>query len=113
MKIQTKLIIGGGLVLGSGLAVYAFNKTKNVKPRFVIDKLVLDNKDDLKKVIEEIDALSKKYDSITVGDYYDLMGVGSSYIANSHGWKSEALSKVKIKKVRGGYTIIFPPVEVL
>jgi hypothetical protein len=111
MKTSTKVILGGGLVLGTGLAVYTI---KNRKQVFEFEEMLFDTKEDAETVLKELNGLANKYDFVTVADYFDLLGTPVSYVANTYGWNSKSLAKAKLKKYRGrNYTIKFPRVEEL
>lgn len=47
-----------------------------------------------------------EYGSVSVGDFYDLIGVSSSYVDLSYGWYD--LSSAGIRPVPGGFVIDFP-----
>jgi hypothetical protein len=109
MKTSTKVIIGGGLVATTGLAIYVYKK-KGAKVAHVLDEYIFDNKEDADTVLEKLNESAAKYDAISVADFHDLIGEGASYILHGYGWDSKSISKAKVKKTRKGYTIKFPPV---
>lgn len=47
-----------------------------------------------------------EYGEVSVGDFYDLIGVSSSYVDNAYGWKD--LNSAGIRPVAGGFVIDFP-----
>lgn len=109
MKTSTKLIIGGGLVATTGLAFYAVKKRKGT-PAYSVEEYIFDLKEDAEIVLDQLKESAQKYEYVTVADYFDLIGEGSSYILNKYGWNDKALAKAKIKKSRRGFTIKFPKV---
>ena len=111
MKMRTKLFIGRGLVAGTGLTVYGVKKYKDSKAPYVVDEMLLVNHDDALTVLKQLKETVDKYDFVTVVDYYDMLGVASSYAANGFGWNTKTISTAKIKKVRGGYMLKMPRVE--
>ena len=110
MKTSTKLIIGGGLVATTGLAFYTFKKHKDSTPAYQVQEYIFDLKEDAEIVLDQLKETAEKYTHVTVADYLDLIGEGSSYILHSYGWDCKALSKAKIKKHRRGFIIKFPKV---
>lgn len=54
---------------------------------------------DMKNAIAE-------YGEVSVGDFYDLIGVSSSYVDNAYGWRD--LNSAGIRPVAGGFVIDFP-----
>lgn len=113
MKLSTKLFIGGGLVAGTGLAIYGIRRFNDNKEILVVDDYILDSKATAESVLKTLNEVAEKYDTVSVGDYYDTIGVPSSFVTNGYGWSVKAISKAKIKKVRGGYTIRFPRAEAI
>lgn len=113
MKLSTKLFIGGGLVVGTGLAVYGIRRFNDGKEILIVDEYILDSKETAESVLKTLNEVAEKYDNVSVGDYYDTLGMPSSFITNGYGWSVKAISKAKIKKVRGGYVIRFPRAEVI
>lgn len=113
MKTSTKIIIGGGLVATTGLAIYAVKKRKVGKPVFEVQDYILDNKEDAEAVLETLVEMAEKYDQVSVCDYYDALGESSSFVTQKYGWKVKAIRRAKIRKTKQGWTILFPRVEEL
>ena len=117
MELKTKVIIGSGLAVGTGATIYVVKKKRDAKnpenPDFVVDDFVFDLKEDAEIVLEQLKESAEKYGHVTVADFHDLIGEGSSYILNGYGWYAKAMNKAKIKKSRHGYTIKFPKVEII
>lgn len=65
---------------------------------------------------QAIDVLAKMqqdadmYGTVSVADYYDLIGVATTWTHNTYGWYLEHLVDVKVRPVRGGYILSLPPV---
>ena len=54
-----------------------------------------------------------KYGSVSVADYYDMIGVGTEFTDNNWGWSVDSILRTTIMPTRGGYVIKFPQLEVL
>ena len=54
-----------------------------------------------------------KYGSVSVADYYEMLGIGTEFTDHNWGWGLGAISRTTIMPTRGGYIIKFPPLEVL
>lgn len=50
------------------------------------------------------------YGTVSVADYYDLIGAETTWTHNTYGWYLEHLVNVKVRPVRGGYILSLPPV---
>lgn len=53
------------------------------------------------------------YGSVSVADYYDMIGVEPSYTDNTYGWKGDELTTAGVVPTRGGYILKLPPVSVI
>lgn len=78
-----------------------------------IEEYVIADRYDAAHVLTTLTESADMYDSVSVADYYDLIGVPSQYTDNNHGWTIDSISRASIIPVRGGYAIKFPPVEVI
>jgi hypothetical protein len=78
-----------------------------------IDDYVIADRYDAAHVLTTLTENADMYDSVSVADYYDLIGVPSQYTDNNHGWTLDSITRASIVPVRGGYIIKFPPVEVI
>lgn len=54
-----------------------------------------------------------KYGSVSVADYYDMLGIGTEFTDNNWGWSVDSILRTTIMPTRGGYVIKFPQLEVL
>jgi hypothetical protein len=113
MKLSTKLFIGGGLVAGTGLTIYGIKKYKKGKKSFVVESMIIETEEDAEAVLDTLKKSAETYDYVTVCDYFDLLGLPTTYVTRGYGWTSKTISKAKVKKVRHGYEIKLPKVEVV
>ena len=81
--------------------------------RHGVEEYVIEDRYDAAHVLNSLTEYADRYDSVSVADYYDLIGVPSQYTDNTYGWTLDSISRASIVPVRGGYVIKFPPVEVI
>ena len=86
----------------------------NIRPaRYGVEDYIIADRYDAAQVLNTLVESADMYDSVSVADYYDLIGVPSKYTDNSYGWTIDSISRASVVPVRGGYVIKFPPVEVI
>lgn len=78
-----------------------------------VDDFIIPDRFDASHVLTSLTEYADAYDSVSVADYYDLIGVPSKYTDNNHGWTIDSITRATIVPVRGGYVIKFPPVELI
>ena len=78
----------------------------------IADYVIADRLDASNVLVSLTDA-ADRYDSVSVADYYDLIGAPSEYTDNNQGWSFDSISRASVIPVRGGFIIKFPPVEVI
>lgn len=78
-----------------------------------VEEYIIDDRYDATHVLTALTENADRYGSVSVADYYDLIGMPSQYTDNTYGWFLEDINLAAIIPVRGGYTIKFPPVEVI
>jgi len=79
----------------------------------VVDYL-MPTRDEAILVLNTLRENAERFGSVSVADYYDAIGVDSSYTDNSYGWDAAGIvGHTTIIGTRGGYIIKFPPVMVL
>lgn len=75
------------------------------------DEIVLDQRVEAEEVLDRLDAMLDKYESVTVADFYELCGVSSNYTDQKYGWTN--IAGASVQRVRGGYLMRMPPPEPL
>lgn len=110
-SIKVGMVIGG-LVAVSGVALFAVKKTKD-RPDYEVKEYIIGDQDDAENVLDMLNELAEKYDNISAVDYYNALGESSTYKDNVYGWSAKAIKRAKVIKVRGGYAIKFPQVDVV
>lgn len=75
---------------------------------FNLDDIILDSRQDADDVLSAMDDMIDTYDSVSVADLYDLIGIDVTgrYTYNDYGWTS--LRNAEVVPVRDGYWIKFP-----
>lgn len=81
--------------------------------RSLVEEYVIADRVDAAHVLASLTEHADMYDSVSVADYYDLIGVPTNYTDNNHGWTIDTVTRATIIPVRGGYVIKFPPTEVI
>lgn len=74
------------------------------------DDIFLETKGEAEQVLDVLQDAIDQYGSVTVGDYYDAVGVtGNGWTDRSYGWTD--LRQAWVSRERNGYTINMPKVE--
>lgn len=82
-------------------------------PKHGVEEYIIEERFDAAHVLTTLTESADRYDTVSVADYYDLIGVPSQYTDNTYGWTIDSISRASIVPVRGGYVIKFPPTEVI
>ena len=85
--------------------------SRQARSRHNFDEIVLDQRAEAEQVIDQLFDLVSKYDSATVADLYELVGLPSTHTDNKWGW--EDLTGAGVSRVRGGYLLDLPEPEPL
>jgi hypothetical protein len=75
------------------------------------DEIILEHRVEAEEVLDRLDAMLDKYDSVTVADFYELCGVSGNYTDQKYGWTT--LAGCTPQRVRGGYLLRMTPPEPL
>ena len=70
------------------------------------DEIVFESRAEASNVLEHLVDLIIDYGNASVGDFYDLAGIDSSYTDQKYGWTS--LREAFVERTRDGYIIDFP-----
>ena len=73
------------------------------------DEVVIPTRAEAEQVLDRLDDVVKKYDSATVADFYDLVGITGEYTDNKWGWSN--LQSARVIRARDGYLIDLPKPE--
>lgn len=75
------------------------------------NEIILQTREDAEAVVDQMVEILSKYDSASLADLYETLGLPSAHTDNKWGWKY--LGKVNIQQVRQGYLVQFPAIEEL
>lgn len=85
--------------------------SKRARSTHSFDEIVLEQRVEAEEVLDRLDAMLDKYDSVTVADFYELCGVSGNYTDQKYGWTN--IAGASVQRVRGGYLMRMPPPEPL
>ena len=78
-----------------------------------VEEYIIQDRYDAANVLTQLTEAADMYDTVSVADYYDLIGVSTEYTDNQYGWTIDSITRASVVPVRGGFVIKFPPVEVI
>lgn len=80
--------------------------SRSARSRHDFDDIVIDNRGEAEDVLSHLADLITDYGVASVGDYYDLLGIESSFTDNKYGWTN--IADGYVDRVRNGYCIRLP-----
>lgn len=81
---------------------------ENVRASNRVEEYVISDRNGAMDVLTSLGEIADKYNSVTVADYYDMIGVPTEYTDNNYGWVLEDLSHVHVIAVRDGWVLNLP-----
>jgi hypothetical protein len=96
----------GGRTSGPSRAI-----SRQARARHNFDEIVLDDRVEAEEVIDRLFELVSKYESATVADLYELVGLAASHTDHKWGWTD--LHGSGVSRIRGGYLLDLPEPEAL
>lgn len=81
--------------------------------RNVVEDYTIDDRHNASNVLVSLVEYAERYNSVSVADYYEMIGVAPKHTDNDYGWTYDTISRATVIPVRGGYMIKLPPVEVI
>jgi hypothetical protein len=78
-------------------------------PKREFNDIVLSTREEAALVVERLVDIIDKYDTVSLADLYDLLGLPSSHVDNKWGWSY--LNNVQIRQIREGYLIELPSLQ--
>jgi hypothetical protein len=85
--------------------------SRQARARHNFDEIVLDDRVEAEEVIDKLFELVSRYESATVADLYELVGLGSTHTDHKWGWTD--LHGSGVSRIRGGYLLDLPEPEPL
>ena len=70
------------------------------------DEIVIDTRAEAEEVLDTLVDMIDRYQEVTVGSYYDMLGMRSDFTDQKYGWTN--LGQASIMRVREGYVISLP-----
>lgn len=88
-------------------------ESRNISPRarsrHEFDEIILATRAEAEEVIDRLFDLVSKYESATVADLYELVGITGNYMDEKWGWTD--LRGASIRRIRSGYLLDLPRPE--
>jgi hypothetical protein len=85
--------------------------SRQARARHNFDEIVLDDRVEAEEVIDKLFELVSRYESATVADLYELVGLNSTHTDHKWGWTD--LHGAGVSRIRGGYLLDLPEPEAL
>ena len=83
--------------------------SREARARHNFDEIVLDQRTEAEEVIDRLFDVVNRYDSATVADLYELVGLSSNHTDHKWGWTD--LTGAGVSRIRGGYLLDLPEPE--
>ena len=87
------------------------NNRRVVSNRYNFDDYYFDSRGEAEEVLDRMDELIDSYGAVTVGDFYDMIGITGKYTDNNYGWTN--ISRASVQRTRDGYSIDLPRVKAI
>jgi hypothetical protein len=81
------------------------------RARHDFDEIVLDERSEAEEVLDRLFDVVNKYESATVADLYDLVGLPSTHADYKWGWTD--LRGAGVSRIRDGYLLDLPDPEII
>lgn len=85
--------------------------SRQARARHNFDEIILDDRVEAENVVDNLFELVSRYESATVADLYELVGLNSTHTDHKWGWTD--LHGAGVTRVRGGYLLDLPEPEPL
>lgn len=85
--------------------------SSRARSRHEFDEIILATRVEAEEVVDRLFDLVSKYESATVADLYELVGISGNYMDEKWGWTD--LRGASIRRVRNGYLLDLPRAESL
>jgi len=97
--------------MGSGLNAAQRVMSRQSRAKHDFDEIVLDSRVEAEEVIDRLFDLVSRYDTATVADLYELVGLAASHTDHKWGWTD--LRGAGVSRIRDGYLLDLPDPEPL
>ena len=85
--------------------------SQRARARHNFDDIILPSRAEAEEVIERLFDIISRYDTVTVSDLYELVGIRSTHVDHKWGWSD--LRGAGVARVRDGYLLELPDVQPL
>jgi hypothetical protein len=85
--------------------------SRGARARHDFDEIILATRVEAEEVIDRLSDLVQRYESATVADLYDLVGVSGSYTDDKWGWTD--IRGATVQRIRNGYLLDLPKPDYL
>ena len=85
--------------------------SRQARAQHDFDEIILANRGEAERVIDQLFDLVSKYETASVADLYELIGLESSHTDHKWGWTN--MRGADITRVRNGYLLDLPEAEAL
>lgn len=85
--------------------------SRAARSRHNFDEIVIESRTEAEEVIDRLFDLVSRYDTATVADLYELVGIASTHTDHNWGWID--LHGAGVSRIRGGYLLDLPEPEPL
>ena len=83
-----------------------YNEQK-VRTRYNVNDITLENRGEAEAVLDQMHGMLADYGMVSVGDFYDLVGISSEYTDYSYGWTRLPVTE-PTRLMGGGYSLNLP-----
>lgn len=81
---------------------------RNVRASNRVEEYAIENRMDAVDVLGKLQEIADKYGSVTVADYYEMIGVHTEYTDNNYGWVVDDIARTNILRVPNGFILSLP-----
>jgi hypothetical protein len=95
-----------GIMGGSRLTPSQRVMSRQARARHDFDEIILESRDEANEVIDQLFDVVSRYDTATVADLYELVGLASNHTDHKWGWTD--LRGAGVSRSRDGYLLDLP-----
>lgn len=83
----------------------------NIKAANRVNDYIIEKYENTEEILSRLGDHSKEYGVVSIAEYYDMIGVETTYVDYEYGWTDEDIMKSTIRRVANGWFIDFPRVR--
>lgn len=104
---------GSSSVTGTGSVRLSHSTTSRSVRTFNSEDYILPSRRDAVALLDALSEIGDQYDTVTLADFYDLVGKESVFTDNNFGWTIDDISYGDVRPARSGYVVVLPQVHSL